>query len=172
MTLNDGDNLCVVSYTNGPSGWHPTQATTMWWWCIENPYPPPPPAIVLTNGSTVWYHHSLRYHLIKRFSLLDFFWYFTWWAPEVQCESSSQLIKQFTTFYLGCCLFLPFITFLLCLLNNSIDRAWNKPRCTCRWPLPDLPQVKVFHTDTGNAASAVDFTIALDFKLVRTAREN
>ena len=128
------------------------------------PLSPPPQAIVLTNGSTVWYHHSLRYHLIKRFSLLDFFWYFTWWAPEVQCESSSQLIKQFTTFYLGCCLFLPFITFLLCLLNNSIDRAWNKPRYTCRWPLPDLPQVKVILTDTGNAATAVDFTIALDFK--------
>ena len=126
--------------------------------------PPFPPAIVLTNGSTVWYLHSLCYHLIKRFSLLDFFWYFTWWAPEVQCESSSQLIKQFTTLYLGCCLFLPFITFLLCLLNNSIDRAWNKPRYTCRWPLPDLPQVKAIHTDTGNAASAVDFTIALDFK--------
>ena len=118
--------------------------------------PPFPPAIVLTNGSTVWYLHSLRYHLIKRFSLLDFFWYFTWWAPEVQCESSSQLIKQFTTSYLGCCLFLPFITFLLCLLYNSIDRAWNKPHYTCRWPLPDLPQVKAIHTDTGNAATAVE----------------
>lgn len=165
MTLNDGDNLCAWFPTQmGPVAGILHKLPQCGGGALRTLIPPFPPAIVLTNGSTVWYHHSLRYHLIKRFSLLDFFWYFTWWAPEVQCESSSQLIKQFTTFYLGCCLFLPFIMFLLCLLNNSIDRAWNKPRYTCRWPLPDLSQVKAIHTDTGNAASAVDFTIALDFK--------
>lgn len=74
MTLNDGDNLCVVSYTNGPSGWHPTQATAMWWWCIENPYPPPPPQLLssltarLSDITTLSVITSLRDFLYSIFS--------------------------------------------------------------------------------------------------------